>query len=346
MIGQTINGYRITEAIKSGGMATVYKSVNPAGFTKAFKVVRPDRAENNPALYRRFEKEINILRQLSEHPNIVRAENVYTHNHTTVLEMEYLDGMDLYDYVTKKTTNGIKDREQLSKISRQILESLNFAHNVREYTDGKGTVHKINGILHLDIKPNNIFRTRNGYVKLLDFGIAKVVGEEAEKIQGAENVTLLRTETGESTFKGAPAYASPEQQAGKALDITSDIFSFGKTLHFIATGSEDMDVDVTVEPFASIVKKCTEQRRKDRYQSCMEIIDAINPINPPPLPPTVKCRNPECGKMIDASFPSCPYCRAEQKQKKCPNINCPRKEKRYTRGDKYCNYCGTGLVND
>jgi serine/threonine protein kinase len=352
------NGYEITEEIKSGGMATVYKGVNRAGFTKAFKVVRPDRAENNPALYRRFLREIQILHLLSEHPNIVRAENAHTHNNTTVLEMEFLDGKDFDDYIKKDNPGGISDRRQLSEISKRILEALDYAHNLEyQYKDRQGVSRTAKGILHLDVKPNNIFRTKSGYIKLLDFGIAKVVGEEADKIQGAEAVTHM-TETGESTFKGALAYSSPEQQEGTViLGATSDIFSFGKTLHFIATGSTDMDVDVTIEPFAGIVKKCTEMKRKDRFQSCREIIDLIDRpeawnklgnlvdvVTSDKLnkETKVKCQSQSCGKSIDKASKFCPHCGTKQEETPPPpsREKCPKCKTERQTNNRYCNNCG------
>ncbi len=383
MTGQIINGYEITKKIGTGGFATVYEAVNPAGFKKAFKVVRPDKAEHNSALYHRFLKEIDMLKQLSVHPNIVKAENVHIHNHTTVLEMEFLDGLDFQEYIKQKAPKGISDISQLKKISKQVLEALDFAHNKEyEYTDSKGVYHKAKGILHLDIKPNNIFRTKDGYLKLLDFGIAKVVGEEAEKIQGTENITM-KTETGESTFKGALAYASPEQQAGTTLGITSDIFSFGKTLHFITTGTEDMSIECTVAPFDVIIDKCTQQNPKKRFQTCKEIIDYIDK---PQQEEQTECSNLSCKKLIDANVKFCPHCGTEQKKqdvggeigglsKKCPicetknktndsfcsncghNFNaparkrkgkkCPKCNKEYTIADNYCNYCtpATKLVS-
>jgi len=343
MTGQTINGYTITELIKEGGMAAVYKGEN--GFNrKAFKVVRPDRAENNTALYNRFLREIKILNDLGGHPYIVRAENVHNHNHTTVLEMEFLDGLDFEDYMKQIEPQGIRDKAQLTNICNQILEALHYAHKL-EYVEN-GVQKK--GILHLDVKPNNIFRTKSGYIKLLDFGIAKVVGEQAEKIYGAENFTM-KTQAGESTFRGAIAYASPEQQAGVALDVTSDIFSFGKTLHFIATGTEDMRIECKIANFDDIIEKCTQQNPKKRYQTCQEVINAVNHTTtptspPPPSPPKKKC--PDCHTVKMEVSRYCSECGYDfEPVKKCPK-GCPQsKEKSYEQSDKYCWKCGSDLVN-
>ncbi|MDR0982999.1 MAG: protein kinase [Culturomica sp.] len=339
MIGEIINGYKITEKIGEGGMATVYKGVhiNSTQFAKAFKVVRPDRAENNPALYTRFLREIELLNRLDGHQNIVRAENVHHHNNTTVLEMEYLDGLDLQQFIEKKAPNGLSDVSQLKKIAKQILEGLSVAH--------------ANGILHLDIKPSNIFRTRYGHLKLLDFGIATVVGEKAENIQGARLVTM-KTETGESTFKGTAAFASPEQQAGTTLGVTSDIFSFGKTLHFITTGTNDPSAECTVAPFDAIINKCTQDKPRLRFQNCQEILDWIeNPPakttnildwmeNPGPAK-TTKCSG--CGKKIDGSVKFCPHCGTKQESSPKPELKCPHCGTVSKTPGTFCGNCGKSL---
>ena len=172
-------------------MAVVYKGMNSSGFCRAFKVVRPDKAVNNPALCQRFLKGIQILKSL-DHPNIIKALNAFTYvddetgETYTVLEMDWLDGMDLEKFVKEKTPNGILP-DSVKKICYQVIEGLQYAHDKH--------------ILHLDIKPNNLFRTRDGYIKIIDFGIAKIIGENADIVEGAEMYTT-KTETGESTFKG------------------------------------------------------------------------------------------------------------------------------------------------
>lgn len=209
-----INGYILQEPPFKGGMALVYKGVNDNGFERAFKFVRPDKAENSPRLCQQFIKEIKLQTQLN-HPNIIRILDAFSHTDATgkaftVLEMEWLKGLDLERYVQQKAKNGLTD-DIVKKILLQVLDGLEYAHK--------------HNILHLDIKPSNLFRTFDGYVKIIDFGIARVVGDNAKIIEGAQKLTLV-TETGESTFKGTMAFASPEQQVGGKLGFYSDIYLF------------------------------------------------------------------------------------------------------------------------
>ena len=136
------------------------------------------RQVNNPALCQRFLKGIQILKSL-DHPNIIKALNAFTYvddetgETYTVLEMDWLDGMDLEKFVKEKTPNGILP-DSVKKICYQVIEGLQYAHDKH--------------ILHLDIKPNNLFRTKDGYIKIIDFGIAKIIGENADIVEGARCV--------------------------------------------------------------------------------------------------------------------------------------------------------------
>lgn len=206
-----IKGYTLIEPPFKGGMALVYKGVNDNGFERAFKFVRPDKAENSPRLCQQFIKEIKLQTQLN-HPNIIRILDAFSHTDATgkaftVLEMEWLKGLDLERYVQQKAKNGLTD-DIVKKILLQVLDGLEYAHK--------------HNILHLDIKPSNLFRTFDGYVKIIDFGIARVVGDNAKIIEGAQKLTLV-TETGESTFKGTMAFASPEQQVGGKLGFYGSV---------------------------------------------------------------------------------------------------------------------------
>lgn len=323
-----INGYTLIEPPYKGGMALVYKG-QKGGFSRAFKFVRPDKAVNTPKLVQQFLKEIRLQTTL-DHPNIIKILDAYPHQQTngtsfTVLEMEWLNGLDLQRYIEQKAKTGLGETS-IKKIANQVLDGLQYAHN--------------HNILHLDIKPSNLFRTFDGYIKIIDFGIARVVGENATIVDGAEKLTLT-TETGESTFKGTLAYASPEQQVGAKLGYTSDIYSFGKVLHFLSTGSTDPSCEVKSPKLAEIITKCTMQNPKHRYQSCKEIKEAFEEFDKLKLK---RCINPCCGKMILPSVKFCPECgclqnatRNEQNKKKevCANCGTLRKGK-----NRFCDQCG------
>ena len=318
-----INGYTLIEPPYKGGMALVYKG-QKGGFSRAFKFVRPDKAANTPKLVQQFLKEIRLQTTL-DHPNIIKILDAYPHQQAngtsfTVLEMEWLNGLDLQRYVEQKAKSGL-DETTIKKIAFQVLDGLQYAHD--------------HNILHLDIKPSNLFRTLDGYIKIIDFGIARVVGENATIVEGVEKLTLV-TEAGESTFKGTLAYASPEQQVGAKLGYTSDIYSFGKVLHFLSTGSTDPSYEVKSPKLSTIIAKCTMQNPKHRYQTCKEIKEAFEESEQPKLK---KCINPNCGKMISSEAKFCPDCGTIQVIQTCPNCN----ESRV--GDsRYCNNCGYDFV--
>lgn len=319
-----INGYNLIEPPYKGGMALVYKG-QKGSFYRAFKIVRPDKASNTPRLAQQFLKEIKLQTTL-DHPNIIKILDAYPHQEPngasfTVLEMEWLNGLDLQRYIEQNAKNGL-DEETVIKIASKVLDGLKYAHN--------------HNILHLDIKPSNIFRTLDGYIKIIDFGIARVVGENAAIVDGAEKLTLM-TETGESTFKGTLAYASPEQQVGAKLGFTSDIYSFGKVLHFLCTGSTDPSYEVKSPKLAEIITKCTMQNPKHRYQTCQEVLESIMG-NSSDLK---KCINPQCGKMIAHNSKFCPECGAIQEQtpEKCPSCGTKRNGE-----SRYCDKCGYDFI--
>ena len=272
-----INGYTLIEPPFKGGMALVYKG-EKGSFARAFKFVRPDKAANAPKLVQQFLKEIKLQTSL-DHPNVIKILDAYPHQDEremsfTVLEMEWLNGLDLQRYIEQKAKTGLNE-SVVEKIALQVLDGLQYAHQ--------------HNILHLDIKPSNLFMTMDGHIKIIDFGIARVIGENAAIVDGVEKLTLM-TETGESTFRGTIAYASPEQQVGGKLGFYSDIYSFGRVLHFLCTGSTDPSYDVKSNKMAGIIAKCTMQNPKQRYQTCEEVKQAFAEPDKPKLK---KCEN--CG---------------------------------------------------
>lgn len=316
-----INGYTLIEPPYQGGMALVYKG-EKGTFARAFKMVRPDRAANNPRLCQLFLKEINLQTKL-EHPNIIKILDAYPYTDAkgitvTVLEMEWLNGMDLQRYIETRAKNGL-DAKTLIKIANRVIDGLEYAHNKK--------------VLHLDIKPSNIFRTTDGYIKIIDFGIARVVGENAEIVDGGSRYTVIG-ETGESTFKGTIGYASPEQLVGGQLSYASDIYSFGKTLHFLATGTIDPAAEINDHLILNVVNKCTAQNPKHRYQNFNEVRLALNHKEDDEL---VECSS--CGEKISKTAKFCPEC-GKAVEIKPKEQTCPRCKKERHANARFCDNCG------
>lgn len=324
---EIINGYTLQEPPYKGGMALVYKGQKDA-FTRAFKMLRPDKAANNARLCERFLKEVQNMMKL-DHPNIVKILDAYPHVNSTgstvtVLEMEWLNGMDLQRYIEKYAQTGMEVKTVI-KIALQVIAGLEYAHK--------------KSILHLDIKPSNLFRTKDGYIKIIDFGIAKVVGENAEIVEGAANVTVV-TETGESTFKGTLAYAAPEQQVGGKLSYATDIYSFGKTLHFLITGTTDPSAEIKDSQIAHIVTKCTADNPKHRYQSFAEVREAFENHE------EKKC--PFCGEIVKQTAKFCPNCGKplNETQSASEQEVCPRCKKPRNGNDRFCDKCGWDFTSN
>lgn len=335
----TIRGFVLAEPPYRGGMAMVYKG-SKGGLRKAFKLLQPDKVANNPKLSEMFLNEISVQSQLN-HPNIVNIHDAYPYQMNdgrtvTVLEMEWLEGLDLQSYIERRNGGRGLDLSTVKRIALQICKGMMHAHS--------------KNILHLDLKPSNIFRTIDGYVKIIDFGIAKVVGDNATIVEGAQNVTMMTT-TGQTTFKGTLAFSSPEQQVGGKLTFASDIYSFGQTLHYLITGTTDPDVTVNDALFGPIIDKCTCQAPKRRYQSFQEVMDAIEGKGAAPAQ-QVKCSNASCGRLLDASFKMCPYCgtvvgRTTEPKPEPPKpkpetdkIVCPNCHKLTDRRYRFCTECG------
>lgn len=320
---EQINGYNLIEPPYKGGMALVYKG-EKGPFTRAFKMVRPDKAENNPRLCQRFLKEISVQSKL-DHPNIIKLLDAYPYTNAdgmtvTVIEMEWLNGMDLQRYVEKKAPAGL-DAKTIIAIANMVADGLEYAHKKQ--------------ILHLDVKPSNIFRTDEGYIKIIDFGIARVMGENPEIVEGASKLTVVG-ETGESTFKGTLAYASPEQQVGGRLSFASDIYSFGKTLHFLSTGTTDPSAEIKDPLISNIVAKCTSQNPKHRYQSFDEVRKALT--DTAEETENVKCL--KCGASISKTAKFCPECGSPIQKTPQQKENCPKCKKERHGADRFCDNCG------
>ena len=231
LIGKKLDGlYEVRELIGSGGMANVYKAVMlghngpvPAGTVVAVKVLRQEYM-HDPDLVRRFKNESKAI-SLLNHPNIVKVYDVSVNDDLQYIVMEYVDGMTLREYLNQRGGR-LTNRETVHFIS-QILKALEHAH--------------ANGVVHRDIKPQNIMVLRDGSVKVTDFGIACLASASQTLTQEA---------------LGSVHYISPEQARGDRTDARSDIYSAGVVLYEMLTGRLPFEgesaVSVAIQHLSSV----------------------------------------------------------------------------------------------
>ena len=231
--GQVVGAYRILERIGEGGMGVVFRAERADGqFTRrvAVKVIRPENA--TPGLLRRFADERQTLAAL-EHPHIAHLFDAGTTcDGLPYLVMEHVAGAELDVYCSR---HGLGTRDRVS-LFLQVCEAVEHAHR--------------NLVVHRDLKPANILVTPEGQVKLLDFGIARLMPS------GPEDATLRLTRAADRVL--TPAYASPEQILGRTVTTASDVYSLGVILAQLASGQHPYG-DAALLPDDAIRAACGSQ---------------------------------------------------------------------------------------
>jgi tRNA A-37 threonylcarbamoyl transferase component Bud32 len=238
LIGQTLGKYQIIEQVGKGGMATVFKAYQPGLDRHVAVKVLPAYYAHEAGFEERFTREAKAIARL-DHPHILPVYDFGQDDGLSYIVMKYVSGGTLKDRLGRS----LAPKEALG-ILKQIAAALDHAHDV--------------GILHRDVKPGNILIDEKGWVYLSDFGLAKMV-------EGSVQLT------GTGTGVGTPAYMSPEQGQGLAVDERTDVYSLGIILYEMLTGRVPYDAET---PMAVVVKHIT---------SPLPLPRSINPTIPEPV---------------------------------------------------------------
>jgi eukaryotic-like serine/threonine-protein kinase len=276
--GTKIGPYEIVSPLGAGGMGDVYRARDPRlGRDVAIKVLPQSLAQDADRL-RRFEQEARTIATLN-HPNILGIHDIGTHDGAPFLVSELLEGTTL--------------REKLETGPLPIRRAIEYALGLAQ---GLAAAHE-KGIVHRDLKPENVFITRDGRIKILDFGLAKLVRPEVRN----ETALTLPDATLPGTVMGTVGYMSPEQVRGEASDARSDIFSFGTVLYEMLSGkrafrrntsAETMTAVLREEPpeltetgwqgpvgLQRILTRCLEKNVERRFQSASDLAFAIESLS-------------------------------------------------------------------
>jgi len=271
LIGRTLGHYRIVEKIGAGGMGVVYRAHDERLDRDVAVKVLPEEVAQDPNRLARFEREAKTVAKL-DHPNILAIHDYGAHDGSTYAVMELLEG----DNLRERIPSGGMGWPKAVEISAAVADGLAAAH-------GKGIIHR-------DLKPENIFLTADGRVKILDFGLARLVLPADEE---AETATMEPLATAAGTVMGTVGYMSPEQAAGRPVDTRSDLFSLGTILYEMTAGRRPFEGDTAADTLAALlrddppplgdvdprlarlVERCLRKEVAERFQSATELRKGI-----------------------------------------------------------------------
>ena len=280
--GTRLGPYEILAPLGAGGMGEVYRARDRKLDRDVAVKVLPQTVVNDPDALARFEREAKSVAALS-HPNILAIYDFGTQDGVAYAVTELLEGETLRG----KLDGGLVNQRQAVDWALQIARGLSAAH-------GKGVIHR-------DLKPDNVFVTRDGHVKILDFGLAKRVEEAGPNEQTSAPTGTGHTQPG--SVMGTMGYMSPEQLRGLPVDHRSDIFSFGAILYELLSGRKAFKKDTASDTIAAVLKEdpleltqsgrnispvldhivrhCLEKDRENRFGTAKDVAFALSEASEP-----------------------------------------------------------------
>src|SRR6188474_2813410 len=237
--GSRVGSYEIVSSVGAGGMGEVYRARDSKlKRDVAIKVLPADVAGNRERLTR-FEREAHLLASLN-HPHIASIYGLEENSGVPALVMELVDGETLSDLMAR----GPLPVDEAISLARQIAEALEYAHE--------------HGVVHRDLKPANVIVSREGKVKVLDFGLAKAItgeGGDASSSDATHSPTMTSPATRAGIILGTAAYMAPEQARGKNVDRRADVWAFGVVLYEMLTGTRLFEGETVSDTIAAILTK-------------------------------------------------------------------------------------------
>ena len=277
--GTRLGTYEILGPLGAGGMGEVYRAKDLRLRREVAIKVLPEDVAASPDRLARFEREARTVAGLN-HPNIVTLHSVEDEDGVRFLTMELVEGQALSNLVVP---SGLP-LPRLLELAIPLTDALVAAHE--------------KGVIHRDLKPGNVMVTREGRVKVLDFGLAKMMGNDAAAGHDATlTITVTEPLSGERHVMGTVPYMAPEQLRGEKVDARSDLFSLGIVLYELATGRRPFNGDSTVEisssilrdtpeppsrvradlptEFCLVVGQCLEKNPRERVQTALDVNNAL-----------------------------------------------------------------------
>jgi eukaryotic-like serine/threonine-protein kinase len=233
--GTRLGVYEVIASIGAGGMGQVFRARDTKLDRDVAIKILPEAFAHDADRLARFQREAKTLASLN-HPNIAAIYGLEESGGVTTLVMELVEGDDL----SQRIARGAIPLDEALPIAKQIAEALEAAHE--------------QGIIHRDLKPANIKLRPNGMVKVLDFGLAKVMEPAETTSSGLSQSPTIPAETVQGVILGTPAYMSPEQAKGKSADKRSDIWAFGCVLYEMVTGRRAFDGESLSDIVAAVLK--------------------------------------------------------------------------------------------